>query len=108
MDIIGFKHVSTDPSFTNFYGWVTPDYDIEDTQYTDVNDTHRRVVDVVYKQFNIRFGMLNTTLQDFLINMKSKPTPQMQYATFTYNFYIKLFCVRNFGATIEVLKTTKE
>ena len=108
MDTIGFKKESGDPSFTEFSGWVTPDYDIEDTEYTDINDTYRRVVDVVHLAFKIRFGMLTVTQQDFLTDLKAEAAPQMEYDSTTYNIKLERQNIRHLGAAMEVIKREKE
>ncbi len=87
---------------------VVPDYDIDATLYSDINDNLRKIVDVAHKIWHITFGRLNSTQQDFLIDMKNEEAPQMLYNSVTYNIRIKSITARHVGSKITVANVVKE
>jgi len=109
METVGFKHESSDPSFTNFSAVrVVPDYDVEETVYTDINDNLRKLVETVHKVWEIRFGYLDETAQDFLVDLKKYDAPQMYYDSTTINIRVKEMSIRATGASLTVAKVEKE
>ncbi len=109
METVGFKKESGDPSFTDFNATaVVPDWQIEKTDYPDINNTIRKVVDVVHQKWVITFARLDETAQNFLIDMKKEDAPQMYYSSTTYNIYIKSQNIRHIGAKMVLIKAEKE
>jgi hypothetical protein len=109
METVGFKKQSGDPSFTNFSAIVVvPDYDVDATMYSDINDNLRKNVDVYRKVWHITFARLDVTAQNFLIDLKAEEAPQMQYSSTTYNIRVKSLNSRHVGAKITVARVESE
>jgi len=108
METVQLRHDSGD-------GWtslsaiqVVPDYDVDATLYSDINDNLRKIVDVAHKVWHITFARLNSIKQDFLIDMKNEEAPQMLYNTVTYNVRIKSITARHIGSKITLANVVKE
>ena len=109
METVGFKKQSGDPSFTNFNAIVVvPDYDVDATLFSDINDNLRKNVDVYRKVWHIIFARLDVTAQDFLTDLKAEEAPQMEYSSTTYNIRVKSLNSRHIGAKMTVSKVESE
>ncbi len=87
---------------------VIPDYDVDTTLYSDINDNLRKIVDVTHKVWHITFARLASTQQNFLIDMKNEDAPQMLYSSVTYNIRVKSITTRHVGSKITVANVVKE
>ena len=87
---------------------VVPDYDVDATLYSDINDNLRKNVDIAHKVWHITFGSLTSTQQDFLIDMKNEEVPQMLYSSVLYDIRIKSISTRHIGSKITVANVAKE
>jgi len=108
METVGFKHASGDPSFTEFDAvLVIPDWDVQNTIYSDINDNLRKIVDVKHKVWKITFAAIDVSGQDFLIDMKGEEAPQMYYDSATYNIRVLESNIKHIGSMITVSKVEK-
>ena len=86
---------------------IVPDYDVDATLYSDINDNLRKIVDVAHKVWHITFTRLTSGQQDYLIGLKNEEAPQMLYSG-TYNIRIKSITARHIGSKIIVANVVKE
>ena len=108
METVQLRHSSGD-SWTSLSAIkVVPDYDVEETLYSDINDNLKKIVDVAHKVWNITFARLSSTDQDFLIDFKKKEAPQMLYNSVTYNIRVTSLSIRHIGSKITVANVEKE
>ena len=87
---------------------VTPGYDVEDTEYSDINDNLRRIIDVAHKTFSIRFGLLTETLQNYFINMQVGSSIEFTYDSTQYDVKVESMKIRSIGATMLLTRIQKE
>ena len=108
METVQLRHDSGDGWTSLSAVQVVPDYDVDATLYSDINDTLRKIIDVSHKVWHITFPRLTETQQDFLIDMKKEAAPQMLYSTVTYNIRIKSITARHIGAKLTVANVAKD
>lgn len=87
---------------------VVPDYSLEETKYSDINDNLRNIVEVAHKRWAITFGMLTDTQQDWFLAMQAGSSVHFIYNTVTYNIVVEGMNIRHIGSKVTIIKLEAE
>lgn len=85
-----------------------PDFEVEKENYTRLD--HNRATDIIaaWKKWEIRFGYLNPTQQDFVAGIKIHPDPQVIINSVTYDVEVKKVEAKAVGGILEVINKVPE
>ena len=108
METIQFKYSSGGSAVTFNAVYVRPDFMEDSEEFDDVNYTKRKTQNAKWQVWDIRFGLLSITQQDWLNELKVQTAPQMIYESTTYDIQILEKQIRQIGASMKCVKTTKE
>jgi hypothetical protein len=82
--------------------------DIEEEKWVDMDGVLNKEIIFQRLKWNITFGLLTTSEMDYLNALTGYETPQMIYASTTYDIYIEKINAKYKGGTITVINRDPE
>jgi len=108
METVEFKNQSGD-SYTEFNAIaVIPEYDLDITQFSDLNFDLQDVINAKRKMWTIEFGMLAESAQDFFLALNSQADPWFQYESTQYQIRVKSVNMKHTGGKIVIINREAE
>ena len=103
MELIQLK--KTSGSATNdFYVILSPDYEIMQNAYEDVDFNIVTEVIAKWRKWYIKFGILTTTQLTYLSEIMYEDEPQFIYSSTTYDVRLKNYKPGYKSATLEIIE----
>ena len=108
METVEFKNQSGD-SYTEFNAIaVIPEFDLEISQFSDLNFDLQDVINAKRKMWIVEFGMLAESAQDFFLALNSQADPWFKYATVEYQIRVKSVNIKHTKGKVVIINREAE